>query len=138
MNELQSLFDTYKKSAYEKDLERFLSIFDENVQVFDMWGRWSYEGIAAWRKMAEGWFGSLGPERVFVEFDEVEATVSGDMAYARATVTYSALGGDGQKLRSLQNRLTWVARKKEGLWKIIHEHTSAPIDHPTLKAILKK
>ena len=138
MNELQPLFDTYKNSAHEKDLEKFLSIFDEKVQVFDMWGRWSYEGIGAWREMAAGWFGSLGQDRVLVEFEDAEAVVSGDMGFARASVTYSAMNAEGQKLRSLQNRLTWVVRKKDGAWKIIHEHSSAPIDHPSLKAILKK
>jgi ketosteroid isomerase-like protein len=86
MNELQFLFDTYKNTVYEKDMERFLSIFDKDVHVFDMWGQWSYQGLEAWRKMAKDWFGSLGTERVVIDFDEAKATVSGDMGVATATV----------------------------------------------------
>jgi ketosteroid isomerase-like protein len=34
---------------------------------------------------------------------------------------------DGQELRSMNNRLTWVLRTDpDGEWKIAHEHTSAP------------
>jgi hypothetical protein len=43
MKELDSLFETYKKSVLEKDIKTFASIFDENVRVFDMWGRWTKE-----------------------------------------------------------------------------------------------
>jgi uncharacterized protein (TIGR02246 family) len=138
MNELQSLFDTYKKTVYEKDLEGFLSIFDKDLQVFDMWGQWSHRGLEAWREMAKGWFGSLGTERVVVDFDEAQSTLSGDMGVATAFVTFTGVGAQGEKLRSLQNRLTWVVRKKDGVWKVVHEHTSSPLDHATLKAILKR
>jgi len=138
MNELRSLFETYKKTVYEKDIDGFLAIFDEHLQVFDMWGRWSYQGLQAWREMAKGWFTSLGIERVVVEFDGSEATVMGDMGVATAFVIYTGVSAEGRKLRSLQNRLTWVVLKKNGVWKVIHEHTSAPIDHSTLKAILNR
>jgi uncharacterized protein (TIGR02246 family) len=138
MNELQSLFDTYKNTVYEKDLEGFLSIFDKDLHVFDMWGQWSHRGLEAWREMAKGWFGSLGSERVVVDFDEAQSTLSGDMGVATAFVTFTGVSAEGQKLRSLQNRLTWVARKKDGVWKVVHEHTSSPLDHATLKAILKR
>jgi uncharacterized protein (TIGR02246 family) len=138
MNELQPLFDTYKKTVYEKDLAGFLSIFDKDLQVFDMWGQWSHRGLEAWREMAKGWFGSLGTERVVVDFDEAQSTLSGDMGVATAFVTFTGVSARGEKLRSLQNRLTWVARKKDGVWKIVHEHTSSPLDHATLKAILKR
>jgi uncharacterized protein (TIGR02246 family) len=138
MNELQSLFDTYKNTVYEKNLEGFLSIFDKELHVFDMWGQWSYQGLEAWREMAKGWFGSLGTERVVVDFDGVQSTVSDDMGVATAFVTFTGVSAEGRKLRSLQNRLTWVIRRKEGAWKVIHEHTSSPLDHATLKAILKR
>jgi|GEM_PF-5744545 len=45
---------------------------------------------------------------------------------------------EGTPLRSRQNRLTWVLQKKAGQWKIVHEHTAAPIDHQSGKAILKR
>ena len=43
------------------------------------------------------------------------------------TRAYRGLSADGEELRSMNNRLTWVLRKDaNGVWKIVHEHTSAP------------
>jgi ketosteroid isomerase-like protein len=39
----------------------------------------------------------------------------------------------------MNNRLTWVLRKDGGgAWKIVHEHTSAPIDLETLQALTRE
>jgi len=137
MKEIESLFETYKKAVFEKDVEAFLSIFDAHVRIFDMW-EWTYEGLIPWRKMVEGWFGSLVTERVVVTFDDVEVQATGDMAVASAFARFAAIAENGEELRYLQNRLTWVAQRKEGVWKIIHEHTSGPVDGETMKVIMKR
>jgi ketosteroid isomerase-like protein len=69
-----------------------------------------------------------GSEKVAVEFHDLQ-TVSGDNAGGgHAFVTFKGLSADGEELRRIDNRLTWVFRKTpEGEWKIIHEHTSAPV-----------
>ncbi len=36
MADLESLFDSYKQAVFQKDLEAFVSIFDEKVRVFDI------------------------------------------------------------------------------------------------------
>lgn len=43
-----------------------------------------------------------------------------------------------EALRYLENRLTWVAKKKAGVWKIIHQHTSGPVDFESMKLILRR
>jgi uncharacterized protein (TIGR02246 family) len=136
--ELEHLFQTYKTSVFNKDLEAHLSIFDDDILVFDMWSTWVYEGIGAWRDVTSEWFSSLHDERVLVDFTEVSQHSADDLAFATACVTFAAQDLQGKTLRSLQERLTWVARKKNGQWKIIHAHTSGPVDHATLKVILKR
>ena len=50
-----------------------------------------------------------------------------DVAAVSAFTTFAAVTPTGEKLRSMNNRLTWVLRKDaDGAWKIAHEHTSAP------------
>jgi uncharacterized protein (TIGR02246 family) len=137
MKEIEYLFETYKNAVFQKDVEAFLSIFDENLRVFDMW-EWNYEGLAPWRKLVEGWFGSLGTERVVVTFEEIRIEPTGEMAVASAYARFAAITEQGVELRYLQNRLTWVAQKKEGVWKIIHEHTSGPVDGKTMQVLLKR
>ncbi len=38
----------YKAAAFAKDVDAFLTLYDREVRVSDMWGRWSYDGIEAW------------------------------------------------------------------------------------------
>ena len=132
------MFDAYREAVYAKDVDAFVRLYHADVHVFDMWGEWSLQGIAAWRGMAEGWFGSLGDERVRVKFDDIESRVDESMAFGHATVTYSAQAADGAILRSLSNRMTVVLQRHGEDWKVVHEHTSAPIEHQTLKARLQR
>ena len=131
------MLDAYRDAVFAKDIEAFVRLYDADVHVFDMWGEWSLRGIAAWRRMAEGWFGSLGDERVLVSFDAVGSFVDATMVCGYATVTYSAQAPDGTILRSLSNRMTVAMRHHGDEWKVVHEHTSAPIEHGTLKAQLQ-
>lgn len=134
---INALFESYKDSVYRKDAEGFLSLFDEDVRIFDMWA-WSYDGHPAWREMVTGWFSSLGAIRDVVTFDDINIQESGDMGVASAFARFAATDESGKELRFLQNRLTWVVRKKAGVWKIIHEHTSGPVDGATLKVRLQR
>jgi uncharacterized protein (TIGR02246 family) len=138
MSEVSALLDAYRDAVYAKDVEAFVAIFADDVRVFDMWGTWSHDGIDSWREMAEGWFGSLGDELVRVEFDDVQATAGDDLAVVSAFVTFAGLSAAGEQLRSLNNRLTWGLRKTDGAWKVVHEHTSAPIEMATGKVNLER
>jgi len=132
------LIETYKNAVFQKDIEAFVSVFDDHVRVFDMWMQWEYKGLAAWRQMATGWFASLGADRDVVTFDDIQIQTTGQMTVITAVVKFAAVSGQGEELRYLQNRLTWVAVEKDGAWKIIHQHTSSPIDFDAMKVMLKR
>lgn len=136
---IEQLFDRYREAVHAKDVDAFASLFDDDVHVFDMWGRWSYDGLDEWRKMAAEWFGSLGSDTAVVEFDDVQTIVGDGVAAAHAFVTFKGVSADGVESRSMNNRLTWTLRKTDdGEWKVIHEHTSAPIDFETGKVNLSR
>lgn len=132
------LFEAYKNAVYQKDVEAFLSIFDDNVRIFDLWEQWSYKGIVAWREMVEQWFSMLGENRDVVTFDDIEIRLVGEIATASAFMRFTNVSATGNELRYLENRLSWVAVKKEDTWKIIHQHTSSPVSFETMKVILKR
>ncbi len=140
MNEqsVMQMLEAYKNAVYAKDVDALVALYADDVQVFDMWGTWLYNGINAWRGMIADWFGSLGTERVVVEFDDVKITVSDTMALIHAIVTYAGESADGERLRAMHNRLTWGFQLQNGTWKIVHEHTSSPIDFATGKVMLKR
>jgi ketosteroid isomerase-like protein len=132
------LLETYKSAVWARDADAFMRLYDPKVRVFDTWGIWSYEGAAAWRTAIEGWFASLGSEKVKVTFDDVDVLGGGEFRSLSAIVTYVAVSAQGEPLREMQNRLTWVLRTSGHVLRVVHEHTSAPVGFEDQKAILER
>lgn len=135
---IEDLLRRYAAAVQAKDVDGFVSLYGDDVRVFDMWGRWSYDGAAAWRSMAVEWFGSLGDEQVAVEFQDVQTLLGEDVAVAHAFVTYKGLSAEGAELRAMNDRLTWALQKTAGGWKVVHEHSSGPADFDTGKVQLQR
>lgn len=129
---------SYAAALEAKDVEALMRLYDPGVRVFDLWGVWSYEGVAPWRRAVEGWFASLGTERVKASFDAVAASGGREFAVVSAIVTYAGVSAAGEPLRSMQNRLTWALRSSGHVLRIVHEHTSAPLGFEDMKAILQR
>jgi uncharacterized protein (TIGR02246 family) len=136
--EIIEVLKAYQAAVLAKDADAFMRLYDEDVLIFDAWGAWSHKGIAAWRNAVSQWFTSLGRESVAVNADEVRIFGTQDFAAMSAIVTYAATAPTGESPRALENRLTWALTRRGDGWKIHHEHTSAPIDHSQLKAILHR
>jgi len=115
-----------------------MHLYDPQVRVFDTWGVWSYEGVAAWRIAVEGWFSSLGTESVRVTFENVHVITAQGFAAMSAFATYAAVSAQGQEIRSMQNRISWVLKTSGHVLRIVHEHTSAPIAFEDSTAILQR
>ena len=132
------VFDAYKAAVFAKDVDAFVALYHKDVCVFDMWGRWSYTGLQAWRTMVVEWFGSLGNERVVVEVDRVHTHMTNDLAVAYAFISYTGVSAEGKQLRTMHNRLTWALKQQGSVWKIVHEHSSAPVDFETSKVMFQR
>ncbi|MET0226732.1 MAG: nuclear transport factor 2 family protein [Dokdonella sp.] len=128
----------YQAAVHAKDIDAFAALYDADVRVFDMWGAWSCEGIAAWRAMAADWFGSLGTDAVVVGVDDARVQVEQNLASAQAFLTFTGVSASGETLRTMDNRLTWVLQRRGDAWKVVHEHTSAPMDFATSKLMQKR
>jgi ketosteroid isomerase-like protein len=132
------VLDAYAAAVHARDVNALMQLYDPKVRVFDAWGVWSYEGVAAWQQAVEGWLGSLGSERVKVRFDDVQVAGGRELASLSAVVTYAGVSAQGEPLRAMQNRITWVLRTSGHVLRIVHEHTSAPIGFTDTKAILER
>jgi ketosteroid isomerase-like protein len=115
-----------------------MRLYDPSARVFDAWGVWSYETLAAWQIAIEGWFASHPQDRFVVTFDAVRSSSTPAFASVSAIVTYAMVSKEGSPLNSMQNRLSWVLRTSGHVPRIVHEHTSAPIGFDDQKAILKR
>ena len=135
---IADMLEACAAAVQAKDVDAFIALYAENVCVFDTWG-WSYDGVDEWRKVVTEWFGSLGTESVVVELNELESVVTEDLSVAHAFVTFKGLSAEGKELRTMDNRLTWVLQLgRNGSWKVVHEHTSAPADFEDGKIILHR
>lgn len=130
--------DTYKSAVLTKNAETFMHLYDPEVRVFDTWGIWSYEGAAAWRIAVEGWFSSLGSETVRVTFEDVKITAESSFALVSAFARYAAISAQGEELRAMQNRFTWVLKIRGHVLRVVQEHTSTPIGFEDTKAIFNR
>ena len=136
---IEQMLKVYADAVYAKDVDSYIGLYDEDTRVFDLWGHWLYSGSAEWRKPAQEWFGSLGTDRSSPQFHDVQIEIGDGIAGLNGFVTYKGLSEDGKQLRSMDNRITWVLRKnRDGAWKVIHEHTSAPADFETGKVTLRR
>lgn len=142
MNELDDNINgvmvAYKKAVFAKNVDAFMTLYDPQVCVFDMWGQWSYDGADAWRAMVTGWFASLEQSNVVVNFEQVCIIATADVAVVHAMVVYTGVSALGEELCAMHNRLTWTLKPTGNGWRIVHEHTSAPVDFETSKAILQR
>lgn len=129
--------EAYRAAVLAKDVDAFVALYADAVRVFDLWDDWSHDGVDGWRDTVDGWFGSLGADRVDVAFESIVATGGDPLIVGHAFVAYTNVGADGRPQRAMRNRITWVLRRDdampEGAWKIVHEHTSAPVDGATFK-----
>jgi len=71
-----------------------------------------------------------------VTFEDLRAVTGKDMSSVTAIVTYAGLSAEGEPLRAMQNRISWVLRTVGHVPRIVHEHTSAPLGFDDMKAIL--
>lgn len=127
MRTIQDFFTIYKRSAWDKDPKSMIELYDDNVLVFDLWQQSYQVGLMEWSAAIEEWLGSLGKERVNVQFEMIDVHESEGLGWASAVVKYEALTADNSILRSMKNRITLGLIKKGGGWKVLHQHTSAPI-----------
>lgn len=134
-NPVTTLFENYTSFVLAKDVDAFLGLYATDTLVFDSWGMWEFAGVDAWRPMVTMWFESLGDKLCEARFTEVVSTVRDDVAFAHAAVHYAEVTADGEQVNSMMNRITVTLEKRDGEWKITHEHTSMPLDMETAKGI---
>ena len=134
--EIEDFFRIYQRSAWDKDASAMISLYDEHALIFDMWDQGYISDSSKWSKIIIDWLGSLGEEKVKVEFEMVKIHQSGDVGFASALIQFQAISSEGAVLRSMKNRISLGFSKEEDGWKVIHQHTSAPVSSDGLTAIL--
>ncbi|NDV43774.1 YybH family protein [Flagellimonas sediminis] len=135
MNTIEPFFTNYQEAVWLKDSDALLALYASDVVQFDMWDRGYYPNLKEWKTEMENWLGSLGDEKVKVDFERIKIHQSENMGFASGLIKFQAISPEGKVLRSMKNRIS-IAFSKEGVvWKVVHQHISAPISSENLNAI---
>jgi ketosteroid isomerase-like protein len=128
MKKLQDFFTIYSQSAWEKDTASMIELYHDDVVIFDMWTHGYQAGLKAWSGVIKDWLSSLGEERVRVMFEMNEIKEGNNVGFGSALIRYQAISTDNTIIRSMKNRITLGFIKENNEWKVVHQHTSAPIN----------
>lgn len=128
MQNVSDFFACYQKAAFDKDIPTMIALYDEDIVIFDMWEKGFSLGLTAWSAIITEWLTSLKDERVQVDFEMIDIEESDSIAFASALIRFQALSPDNRVLREMKNRISLGFTKRNGQWKVKHQHTSAPID----------
>jgi ketosteroid isomerase-like protein len=121
--EIKALIAGIHKAHYDKDTAAIAAPFTSDAAIFDLSPPLMHRGINVAEKKA--WLDTWdGP----IEYDshDLNITVSGDSAYCHG---YFRLAGTtkmaGQRV-DFWMRATVCLARVDGVWKIVHKHTSVP------------
>jgi uncharacterized protein (TIGR02246 family) len=129
---LRESIDAWAKAVRNRDLPAILAHYAPDVVAFDAVGPLRFVGRESY---ADHWRGcmTMCPGEMIFELRDVQVVVAGDHAYAcwlcRCGTT------DGKEEQCAWMRATAVWRRSEEGWRIVHEHSSAPFNPETGKAV---
>ena len=133
LNPFTKMLSEYSAAVFEKNVGKYVSLYSDNVLIFDMWNDWYVQGLQQWRKMTEDWFASLDSEKVNVASTEIQFQQFGETIVGCAILRYAASDVEGLEIRHLNTRVSINMRNVDGEWKIFHQHSSAPIDGKSIQ-----
>ena len=137
MTEIKNFFTNYKEAVWQKDAAALLGLYNKDLVAFDMWDQGFYGSLKEWTPEIQNWLGSLGDEKVQVDFAEIQSYASDTVGFASAYISFQAILPDGKVLRGMTNRISVGFTKENGGWTVVHQHISAPIRSSDLTAVLE-
>lgn len=130
--EIRQLIDQWRNALSAKDLDRLLTSYAEDVMFFDAVPPYQHRGADAYRRTWETMLPFLPPS-IGSEIRDLSITTSGDVAFAHCL----------QRIINKETneaatcgwvRVTVCFQKRQGAWRVVHEHVSVPFDPETSQA----
>jgi len=132
--QIRALCDGVASAIRTRNLDQMMSAYAEDVVQFDATGALAQHGVtevrATTRAWFDGWEGSIN-----FEMRDLTIDVTGDIAFAHS---FNRSAGTTKQGRDVAMWVRWTAcfRKRDGAWRVVHEHVSVPFDRETMKAEL--
>lgn len=125
-SEISASLDRRSEAAWNKDIDRLMSLYSSDIVYFDVVPPLRYVGAAALRDRFLHWF-SLWEGPIGQEVRDVTIMASGDVATAHMLVRASGTLKLGREV-GYWLRATDFFRRSGDRWLVTHEHVSLPVD----------
>lgn len=132
--EIQALLDGYLDAIRRKDLARLMDCYARDVVAYDMMPPLEYRGADSYRA---AWMQGLSmPGSFEIELHRPVIVADTEVAFAFALTAYHVRPGKGEPI---DGWFRWTAgfRRIGGVWKIVHEQSSVPIDMDNKLALVE-
>jgi uncharacterized protein (TIGR02246 family) len=123
MNEIQELISRWTKAVREQDFEGIRAAHDPDMLMFDVPLPFLSRGLDAYMATWDTFF-DWQAKPVQFELRDVAITAGDEVAFATAVGRCCDLSSGAPV--QLDFRLTMGFKKKDGQWRIVHEHHSLP------------
>ena len=134
--EVRQVIDRWADAFRAKDLDAVMSVYAPGAELvaFDVVAPLQRVGREAYRENYRVFFAQYdGP--LEVEFRSYQIISGDDVAFIHCLERMSGRLKSGEK-SEVWLRVTSGLRKIHGVWRIVHDHVSAPVDFETGKAVL--
>jgi uncharacterized protein (TIGR02246 family) len=132
--EIHALIEERVRAVRAKDVERLMAGYADDVFTFDVVVPLSNAGARAVRKRVSEWFASFETP-IDYEIRGVSLSVAGDVAFDHHLTRVRGTNRAGAAI-DMWFRETVGWRKRDGRWKVVHQHSSVPFDMVTGQARL--
>jgi ketosteroid isomerase-like protein len=123
---IASLLDERSRAIHDKDIDRLLAFYSDDIVYFDVVPPLRYVGAAALRERFLDWF-ARWQGAIDQKIEDLHVTASVDVAVAHMLIRAGGTLADGAEV-GYWVRSTSSFRLREGSWLIAHEHVSLPAD----------
>lgn len=137
MHTVTELLDNYQTAVNEQNVDKFISMYDTNVHIFDSWSKWNIIGKDTWQKHVEDWFSVLKRDNstLRVSYEDLVIYQENELTSIHVNIRFAEFNSNKIEFRHLTNRFTFILKKIDSKWYIVHEHSSLPISPDDGKGI---
>jgi uncharacterized protein (TIGR02246 family) len=120
---LRGMIAEWSAAAKRRDYDGVLAKHAPDFLMFDVPPPFQAEGLDAYRKTWDLFFGSMAEPPTF-DFSDIRLTIGQDIAFA--TAHGQCLTKEKNGVEEIHFRLTMCFQKRDSHWVIVHEHHSIP------------
>ena len=121
--EILALIDSMTEAVYRKDAPGFAAEFAGDAAICNLAPPLVHRGVDLAEKQA--WFDSWATP-IEIEARDFTVSASGDVAFAHGYMQMSGRKHGAEHGVNFWMRETLGLERKDGAWRIVHEHTSVP------------